>query len=214
MFLKILRDIAKPQWFEIIIHLKQSTGMSVAELSNALGMSYMGIKQHCVELEKRGYLDTWRRPKKVGRPEKAYRLTHKADLFFPQLGNDFALGILNSLSNMQGEAAAEKILFGYFKERTDYYKKKVKGENSQELAASLAKMRHSEGYLSEFSQADGSGATGCRIVEYHTPFGDLAGKYPILLRMEEQMFERILDAPVKRIEERASALVRFVFNVG
>ena len=59
MFLKILRDIAKPQWFEIIIHLKQSTGMSVAELSKALGMSYMGIKQHCVELEKRVQLEYW-----------------------------------------------------------------------------------------------------------------------------------------------------------
>ena len=214
MFLKILRDIAKPQWFEIIVHLKQSTGMSVAELSKALGMSYMGIKQHCVELEKRGYLDTWRRPKKVGRPEKAYRLTHKADLFFPQLGNDFALGMLDSLSNMQGEAAAEKILFGYFMTRTDYYKKKTKGESVPELASSLAKIRHSEGYLSEYIQLDNERSASCRIVEYHTPFGDLASKYPILLRMEEQMFERILGAPVKRTEERASALVQFVFTVG
>ena len=214
MFLKILRDIAKPQWFEIIVHLKQSTGMSVAELSKALGMSYMGIKQHCVELEKRGYLDSWRRPKKVGRPETAYRLTHKADLFFPQLGNDFALGMLDSLSNMQGEAAAEKILFGYFMTRTDYYKKKTKGESVPELASSLAKIRHSEGYLSEYIQLDNERSASCRIVEYHTPFGDLASKYPILLRMEEQMFERILGAPVKRTEERASALVQFVFTVG
>lgn len=211
MFLKILRDIAKPQWFEIIIHLKQSTGMSVAELSKALGMSYMGIKQHCVELEKRGYLDTWRRPKKVGRPEKAYRLTHKADLFFPQLGNDFALGILDSLSSMQGDAAAEKLLFGYFQVRTEFYKKKLKGSSLLEMAASFAKIRHSEGYLSEFQQCDDS---ACRIVEYHTPFGDLAVKYPILVRMEEQMFERILGAPVNRKEERASALMRFVFTVG
>ncbi len=211
MFLKILRDIAKPQWFEIIVHLKQSTGMSVAELSKVLGMSYMGVKQHCVELEKRGYLDTWRRPKKVGRPEKAYRLTHKADLFFPQLGNDFALGMLDSLSSMQGDAAAEKILFGYFQARTDFYKKKLKGSGLLELAGSLAKVRHSEGYLSECQQRDDS---SCRIVEYHTPFGDLATKYPILVRMEEQMFERILGVPVKRNEERASALMRFVFSIG
>ena len=214
MFLKILRDIAKPQWFEIIINLKRSTGMSVAELSKVLGMSYMGVKQHCVELEKRGYVDTWRRPKKVGRPEKAYRLTHKSDLFFPQLGNDFALGILDSLSSMQGEAAAEKLLFGYFQQRTEFYKKRLKGESLPELATSLAKIRHSEGYLSECQECDDSDTFGCRIVEYHTPFGDLAVKYSILVRMEAQMFERILGAPVKRSEERASALMRFVFNVG
>ena len=214
MFLKILRDIAKPQWFEIIIHLKRSTGMSVSELSNALGMSYMGIKQHCVELEKRGYLDTWRRPKKVGRPEKAYRLTHKADLFFPQLGNDFALGLLDSLSNMQGAAAAEKLLFGYFQERTDFYAKKLKGETLIERASSLAKMRDSEGYLSHCDQCDESTGVACRIIEYHTPFDDMATKYPILLRMEEQMFEKVLGVGVRRQHARASALVRFVFSVG
>ena len=55
MFFKVLRDIAKPQWFDIISRLKKSTGLSVAELSESIGMSYMGIKQHCVELNKRGY---------------------------------------------------------------------------------------------------------------------------------------------------------------
>jgi len=214
MFLKILRDIAKPQWFEIIIHLKRSTGMSVAELSKVLGMSYMGIKQHCVELEKRGYVDTWRRPKKVGRPEKAYRLTQKTDLFFPQMGNDFALGLLDSVSKMQGEAAAEKLLFGYFQSRTDFYLKKLKGEGLIELATSLGKIRDSEGYLSHCEEGDESAGVACRIIEYHTPFGEMATKFPILLRMEEQMFERILGVGVKRQEDRASALVRFVFTIG
>ena len=68
--------------------------------------------------------------------------------------------------------------------------------------------------MSECQACENADPVGCRIVEYHTPFGDMAGKYPILLRMEEQMFERILGVPVKRREERASALVRFVFDVG
>ena len=59
-FFKFLRDIARPQWLDIMKHLKQSSGLSVNELASKLEMSYMGVKQHCVELEKRGYLDTWR----------------------------------------------------------------------------------------------------------------------------------------------------------
>ena len=81
-FFKLLRDIARPQWLDIMRHLKRSSGLSVNELAGKLGMSYMGVKQHCVELEKRGYLDTWRRPKAIGRPEKVYRLTEKADPLF------------------------------------------------------------------------------------------------------------------------------------
>ena len=82
MFSQVINDVAKPQWLEIIKNLKRSTGMSVNELAAALGMSYMGVKQHCVELQKKGYLDTWRRPKEVGRPEKVYRLTEKRGRFF------------------------------------------------------------------------------------------------------------------------------------
>ena len=67
----VLQDISRPQWYDIMRHLKQSQGLVVGELCEKLDMSYMGVKQHCVALEKLGYLDTWRRPKKVGRPEIA-----------------------------------------------------------------------------------------------------------------------------------------------
>ncbi len=210
MFLKVLRDIAKPHWFEIISHLKRSTGMSVAELSKALEMSYMGVKQHCVELQKRGYLDTWRRPKEVGRPEKAYRLTHKADPLFPQVGNDFALALLDSMGGVYGEAAAEKLLFGYFQTKGLAYQKKIRGEGLAERAAAFARTRDLEGYL---SHCEGDGEDGLRIVEHHSPYGEIASKYPILSRMEEQMFERVLGVGVEREEEHASALVRYVFKL-
>ncbi|MEM7396649.1 MAG: MarR family transcriptional regulator, partial [Verrucomicrobiota bacterium] len=67
MLLSELRKISRPHWLEILIHVKRSTGLSVSELAKALRMSYMGVKQHCQDLEKKGFLDTWRRPKEVGR---------------------------------------------------------------------------------------------------------------------------------------------------
>ena len=69
MLFNILREILKTPAMEIILLLKRSTGMSVNELTAILNMSYMGVKQHCVTLEKNGYLDTRRRPKPTGRPE-------------------------------------------------------------------------------------------------------------------------------------------------
>ena len=97
MFLRIARDIAKPQTFAILDLLKRSTGLPVKDLAKAMKMSYMGVKQHCMELEKKGLLDTWRRPGEVGRPEKLYRLTTKAAAFYPEAGNEMTLEILHSI---------------------------------------------------------------------------------------------------------------------
>ena len=96
MFLKTVRDIAKPQQFAIIELLKRSTGMTVAELGRLIQMSYMGVKQHCLDLEEKGWLDTWRRPLPNGRPEKLYRLTAKAADLYPDAGNELTLDLLQS----------------------------------------------------------------------------------------------------------------------
>ena len=210
MFLKILRDIAKPQWFDIIMLLKRSVGLSVAELSKSLGMSYMGVKQHCIELEKRGYVDTWRRPKEIGRPEKAYRLTEKANLLFPEVGNELTLEILETITATSGANAAEKLLFAYFQKLGRSYDVKVKGESIVERATTLARLRDREGRLSAV-EAEGD---DLRMVEYHDPLRRVAERFRTARRMEEQMLERVLGNPVSRSEEVASGLTRITFSIG
>ena len=79
---RLLAEIGRTQRLEILNSLKRSKGMSVNELVAKMKMSYMGIKQHCLTLQRDGYLDTWRRPQKMGRPEMVYRLTRRThDLF-------------------------------------------------------------------------------------------------------------------------------------
>ncbi|MFT4550070.1 MAG: putative ArsR family transcriptional regulator [Pseudoalteromonas tetraodonis] len=211
MFLKIIRDIAKPQWFEIIMLLKRSVGMSVSELAKALGMSYMGVKQHCVVLEKRGYVDTWRRPKEIGRPEKAYRLTPKANELFPQIGSELTLEILDTIKETNGANAAEKLLFAYFQKIGRVYQEKVNGETPEQRAGSLARIRDHEGRLSSCLLE----AVDCwSIVEYHDPLSSIAAVYPTVHHMEEKMLERIIGRPISRELETASGLTRITFRLG
>jgi predicted ArsR family transcriptional regulator len=79
---RLLAEIGRTQRLEILNTLKRTRGLSVNQLVDKMRMSYMGIKQHCITLERDGYLDTWRRPQKMGRPEMVYRLTRRARLFF------------------------------------------------------------------------------------------------------------------------------------
>ena len=211
MFLKVIRDIAKPQWFDIVILLKRSVGLSVAELAKELGMSYMGVKQHCIELEKRGYVDTWRRPKEIGRPEKAYRLTEKANALFPEVGSELTLEILSSIKETSGANAAEKLLFAYFQKLGRNYESKVRGETVEERGAALARLRNREGRLAEFSHDGGERFV---LFEHHDPLRSVAKVFESVHRMEEKMLERVLGRPVERKEEHASGLTRITFKIG
>jgi predicted ArsR family transcriptional regulator len=210
MIFPLLKDITKTPALDIILHLKRSTGLTVRELANAMKMSYMGVKQHCVELEKKGYLDTWRRPVKTGRPEKLYRLTRKTEPLFPQAGNELTLDILTTIQKVYGETAAEKVLFTYFQTKGDRYLAKFRGNSVIERAEELVKMRTAEGCICAVAY---DAKEGLRLIEYHTPFGEVARRFPVLHELETGMFSRVLNHPVTRRVEEASGLNRIVFRV-
>jgi predicted ArsR family transcriptional regulator len=192
----------------IIDALKKTQGLSVNELGQRLKLSYMGIKQHCDELERTGYVDTWRRPKPIGRPEMVYRLTEKAHVFYPSGVNAMTIELLYAANRLYGHAAGEKLLYSVFAAKTNDYVRKIRGNTVLEQAEALAKIRNQEGYMSEVAN-DGRTA----IVEYHSPIFDLLEAFPMVRRLEREMIERVLGTQVEREEEVASGLYRcsFVF---
>lgn len=208
-YLKILRRISKPHWFEIMELIKCSGGLSVGELAEGMGMSYMGVKKHCLAMQKLGYLDTWRNPKVVGRPEKLYRLTEKVAPLFPQISNDVSLAILEAATQLEPNAA-EKLLFSFFRNRTEQLSSVVTGDSVQERAEKLAAARTGSGYYSRCVYSD---EEGLRIEEFHNPLQPLFDKYSTLERMEAQMFERLLGARVERTITRTAGLSRYRFDL-
>ncbi len=198
MFIGLFKDIARPHCVDLVMLLKKTNGMSVNELAAALRMSYMGVKQHCVYLEKKGYVDTWRRPKEGGgRPEKMYRLTPKLDHFFPHTRADVLLDVLAGAETSFGEGAAERLLLHHFQLLTGRYAEKIKGRNMVERAQSFSKLRTAEGCLSlcEFDPHE-----GLRIVEYHSPVAFLGRTHPSAGDLEAQMVGRLLQCVCERVD--------------
>lgn len=208
-YLTILKNFSKPHWFDIIRLIKCSSGLSVGELSEELGMSYMGIKKHCLAMQKLGYLDTWRRPKEVGRPEKTYRLTKKLDPLFPAVSDEVSLSILEAATQLDPNAA-EKLLFYFFRDQTERLAKVVPADSVQERAEKLAAERTKRGY---FSFCHYSEEAGLYLEEFHNPLRSLFAKYDTLERMEVQMFEKLLGAHVERSESEVSGLTRYRFDL-
>ena len=206
---KLLSEIGRTQRLEILNTLKRTKGLSVNQLVLKMKMSYMGIKQHCLTLERDGYLDTWRRPQKMGRPEMVYRLTRRTHDLFPAESNQFTLELLQSIKEIHGPNGPEKLLFNVFERKAVTLKAKVKGETVAERAKALARVRENEGFMSQFITDESEG--GPQILECHSPLLNLLDQYPIIGRLEGDLFESVLGTRVRREESRASGLYECAF---
>jgi predicted ArsR family transcriptional regulator len=206
---RLLAEIGRTQRLEILNSLKRTKGMSVNQLVERMKMSYMGIKQHCLTLQRDGYLDTWRRPQKMGRPEMVYRLTRRTHDLFPTDSNQFTLELLKSIREIHGPNAPEKLLYNVFERKTAALKTKAKGETVAERAKWLARARDNEGFMSQFLTDEKEG--GPQIIECHSPILNLLDRYPLVGRLEQDMFEAVLGAAVRREETRNSGLYECAF---
>ncbi len=190
--------------------LKRTQGLCVGDLAEKLHMSYMGIKGVCLDLQKRGLLDTWRTPQKIGRPQLYYRLTARAHDLFPTESNQMTIQLLEGAQRLYGPAAAEKLLLVVFQKQTEQYAARLRGDDLTERAKNLAKLRDHDGCMSEFAP-DESGTL--RIIEHHSPILDLLRAYPLVARLETDLFQRLLGATVEREEQVASGLYCATFTI-
>ena len=183
----------------------------MADLAERIGMSYMGVKGICLDLQKRGLLDTWRAPQKIGRPHLLYRLTQRAHDLFPTTSNALTIEALEAARKLFGPSAPEKILLVVFQQKTEQLRTRLKGETLAERAKWLARLRDHDGHMAT-CETDESGAA--RIVEHHSPILDLLRSFPLVARLESEMFERLLGVAVRREETCASGLYRADFHLG
>lgn len=197
MFSEAFQDLTKPHVLNILRALKKSQGMTVTALGKAVGLSYMGAKQHCEKLEKLGYVKTWRVPRKAaGRPEKLYILTEKCAELFPQAGVDLSLNVMEGVKRFYGDSAPEKILFHHYEQlRTKWSTHVGRGKSMVEKATRLVELREKSGV---FCQARYTRDEGFRIEEYHHPMQEIFDKFPSAVQQEIRMMEQLLGSRVER----------------
>ena len=137
-----------------------------------------------------------------------YRLTRRTHDLFQSDSNQFTLDLLQSVQEIYGPNAAEKLLYNVFERKTASLKDKVKGDIVAERAKWLARIRDNEGHMAQFATNENGGP---QILECHSPILNLLDRYPIIARLEQDMFEAVLGTKVRREESRASGLYECAF---
>jgi predicted ArsR family transcriptional regulator len=207
---RLIQQVGRSARLRVMNELKRTQGMCVGDLAEKLHMSYMGVKGVCLDLQKRGLLDTWRTPQKIGRPQLYYRLTQRAHDLFPTESNQMTIHLLEAAQKLYGAAAADKLLLVVFQRQAEQYTARLRGGTVAERAKALAHLRDNDGYMSEF-EADESGTL--RIVEHHSPILDLLRSYPLVAKLETELFQRLLGTSVQREEQVASGQFRATFTI-
>ena len=206
---RLIQQVGRSARLKLINELKRSQGLGVTDLATRLGMSYMGVKGICLDLEKRGLLDTWRQPQKLGRPQILYRLTARAHDLFPTQSNALTLSLLQAAQRLYGNASPEKLLLVVFQRLGEEYGEQVTGSSVLERAQQLVRIRDQEGYMPVLVTA----TKNIQILEHHSPILNVLREFPIVARLEVEMFQRLLGVPVLRTEAAASGLFLATFSV-
>ena len=177
---------------EVLRELKSCGPLPVREVAAKLQLSYMGAKNHCLALEKRGLLSSRNSHRGAGRPLLVYSLTSKGQAWFEETDNAAAISILRHAQNLYGSNSAAKLLLLYFQEVTEKYRSQIPAQTPVgEKMILLAKARDDEGRMVEL-------VPGIRIIERHNPSAALHKAFPEADALEESLFRQVLGVPVRR----------------
>src|SRR5438094_9083672 len=144
----------------------------------------------------------------MGSSYMVYRITRRMHDLFQADSNQITIELLKSAQEIYGPNVPEKLLYNVFEKKTAALKTKVKGETVGERARWLARVRDGEGYMAQVTTGEGGGP---QIVEFHSPILHLLEQYPIIGRLEQDMFEVLLGTRVSRATIRNSGLYECAF---
>lgn len=186
------REVPGRSGWAVLSELKRSGGMSVGELAERLGMSYMGMKTRCLALEKSGHITSRNVHNGTGRPRLIYRLSARGQENFPASDNRLAIGLLREALELFGPTAAEKLLFRYFQRQASRYAAAMsEAGGPEEKLATLARLREAEGCMARVE--------GDVLVESHCPLQGVFDAFPQAIPMEEALISKALGEPVQRV---------------
>ena len=176
--------------------LKMRSNMTVSQLTEALHISAMGIRQHLSILEEEGLVEYHREKHGRGRPHHLYALTDEANSLFPTTYANFAVDLMHEVAKFNGPGFINKVFRSRMKSQLQMYQQRLHGKTLLERVRELAHIRDEEGYMAHFEEND----TDYVLIEHNCPIAAIAQEYPHVCEIELALFRQSLGTKVYRVE--------------
>jgi predicted ArsR family transcriptional regulator len=180
---------------KIIFLLKKNGPLSIEDLSSELHITSMGIRQHLLSLERKGYIDYVTKRQGIGRPAFLYRLTEKAQTLFPMAYDQFLVETFKDIETTEGKQRIEELFRchknRFLKDLKDSFPEK---KSLRERLSAISHILDAKGYLTELK--DTNNHYDLRI--FNCPIYRLSADFKDVCRYHLQMFRELLGKEVTR----------------
>lgn len=182
---------------QILQLLRRQGQMTAAELSEALGIGAVGVRQHLALLDRDGMVQTVGVRRGVGRPSHLYALTEQAAGLFPKRYDRLALDAIGFVEAQGGGQAVDQLFAARRLQLGKQLAPRLAGRDRAGQVAELAAILTEQGYMCEYHQEpDGSFV----IAEHNCPVDCVARDYPQACDHELKLYEDLLGVPLVREE--------------
>ena len=170
--------------------------MTVSELTEALSISAMGIRQHLSILEEEGLVEYQREKQERGRPHHRYLLKEEAHSLFPTTYANFAVGLMQEVAKFNGPGFINKVFRSRMKSQLEMYQQRLDGKDLLDRIKELTQIRDEEGYMARYEENDDEFV----LIEHNCPIAAIAQEYPHVCEIELALFRQSLGVKVYRVE--------------
>lgn len=175
--------------------LRRHGQMSAIELSDALAIGAVGIRQHLTALEQEGLVYVCGLRRNVGRPAHLYALTERAEAFFPKHYERLVCELIDSVAAVGGEPAVKEMLEQRRKMLFTRLAPQLTDKPRATQVAILAEALAEQGYMCECEQSEKGDLF---LTQYNCPFDCVARRYPQICAQELRLYEDLLETTIER----------------
>ncbi|OLP19043.1 iron-sulfur cluster biosynthesis transcriptional regulator SufR [Leptolyngbya sp. 'hensonii'] len=189
---------------DILRYLLQRGQAKAQELAEHLQVTPQAIRRHLKDLEIEGLVLHQTVQVGMGRPQYVYQLSREGHDRFPAQYDEFAVSLLETLSETIGHDQVSTILHKQWQRKAVDYRDSMGLGPLGERIAKLVELRQAEGYMAEWHQLepeDNEEKPNSRFIvtEYNCAISRVAQSYPTICDHELELFKAALqDCMVER----------------
>lgn len=189
--------------------LKMRASMTVGQLTDAMHISQMGVRQHLAILESEGLVEHYQEKQGRGRPPHVYRLTDEANTLFPTAYASFAVGLMHEVAKFNGPGFINKVFRERMKSQLKAYQLRLKDKTLPERIKELAHIRDEEGYMARCDENE----KDYILIEHNCPIAVIAEEYPHVCEIELALFRQSLGTKITREEHLMQGSHRCCYRI-
>jgi len=180
---------------KIILLLKKNGPLSIEDLSNELHITSMGIRQHLLSLERKGYIDFVTKRQGIGRPAFVYRLTERAQNLFPMAYDKFILETFREIEKNEGKQKIEQLFKWYSSRFLKDLKESLPAKKTLwDKLSAISNILDAKGYLTELEDTN----SHYNLKIFNCPIYRLAFEHKDACRYDLLMFKELIAKEVSR----------------